>query len=121
MYLPLPDDEATTEIIKIHTIKNGLEFEGDLRSVAEKCIEKFYAGRDISTLCNDAVWNMVREQNPDLSSLADRSLSAIKDYHLNTRKLTLSDFEKSFQNIESAVKFDDLKQFDEWSKKYGCT
>lgn len=121
VYIPLPDDEATTEIIKIHTIKKGLEFEGDMRSIAEKCIEKIYAGRDISTLCNDAVWNMVKEQNPDLSSLADRSLSAIKDYHLNTRKLHLTDFEKSFQNIESAVKFDDLKQFEEWSKKYGST
>ena len=121
VHIPIPDKEAIVEILKIHTTKNGLEFEGNMDKVAEGCVEKKYAGRDISTLCNDAIWNMVREQNPNLSSLADQSIGATQKYELKTRKLHFDDFEKSFGKIEGAVKSADIQKFDGWTKEYGST
>ncbi|MFQ6061839.1 MAG: AAA family ATPase [Methanosarcinales archaeon] len=120
IHIPLPDKSACKEIIRIHTIKKGLKFEEKyLDELADKCVEKLFAGRDIKTLCNDAIWNMVRQENPDLSALADKSLNEIKNYKLKTRDLKIEDFEKSFEVIESAVKEKDLIKYEQWEKDFG--
>ena len=120
VYIPLPDNEACREIIKIHTLKEGLELpESILDQIAGSCTQKLFAGRDIATLCNDAIWNMVRSENPALSELADKSVDAIRLYKLKTRELILDDFEKAFAAMESAVKAQDLQKYDRWAKEYG--
>ncbi len=120
IHIPLPDKEACREIIKIHTFKEGLEFDEQiLEQVADKCNEKLFAGRDIATLCNNAIWNMVRSENPTLSNLADKPIDAIRKYKLKTRELTIEDFEKSFESMESAVKEHDLEKYERWAKEYG--
>ncbi len=120
VHIPLPDKEACREIIKIHTLKEGLEFnERILERVADKCTEKLFAGRDIATLCNDAIWNMVRSENPALSDLADISVDAIRKYQLKTRELTPEDFENAFESMEGAVKERDLQKYERWAKEYG--
>jgi len=120
IHIPLPDKEACREIIEIHTFKEGLEFdEGILGQVADECTEKLFAGRDIAALCNNAIWNMVRSENPALSDLADKPVDAIRKYKLKTRELTIEDFENSFESMEGAVKEHDLKKYDRWAKEYG--
>ena len=120
IHTPLPDKEACREIIKIHTFKEGLEFdERILEQVVDECTEKLFAGRDIATLCNNAIWSMVRSENPTLSSLADKPVDAIKKYKLKTRELTTEDFEKSLESMESAVKAHDLQKYERWAKEYG--
>ncbi|MDI6811202.1 MAG: ATP-binding protein [archaeon] len=120
IHIPLPDKEACREIIKIHTFKEGLEFDEQiLEQVADKCNEKLFAGREIATLCNNAIWNMVRSENPTLSNLADKPIDAIRKYKLKTRELTIEDFEKSFESMESAVKEHDLEKYERWAKEYG--
>lgn len=119
IHIPLPDHDAVKEMIMINTIKKGLEFDGDFERITEKCVEKMYAGRDISTLCNDAIWNMVRNQNPNLSNLADKPLNEVKNYELKTQKLHIEDFELSFERIEGAVKLKDVLQFKQWGAEYG--
>jgi katanin p60 ATPase-containing subunit A1 len=121
IHIPLPDKEACSEIIKIHTFKEGLAFNQEqiIEPIAAKCTEKLFAGRDIATLCNNAIWNMVRSENPTLSSLADKSVDAIRKYKLKTRELTLTDFENSFESMESAVKERDLKRYERWANEYG--
>ena len=119
VFVPLPDSDAVSEMIRINTQKKGLDFEGDLQSVAEKCTSKLFAGRDVSTICNEAIWYMVREQNTDLSSLADQAFDDIKKFKLNVRPLNNSDFSKSFETIESAVKERDLVKYEKWAQEYG--
>jgi len=120
IHIPLPDKEACREVIKIHTFKEGLEFdERILEQVAGKYTEKLFAGRDIATMCNDAIWNMVRSENPTLSSLADKTVDAIRKYKLKTRELTTEDFEKAFESMESAVKAHDLEKYERWAKECG--
>jgi len=120
VYIPLPDNEACREIIRIHTLKEGLELNDViLDQVAGHCTQKLFAGRDIATLCNDAIWNMVRSENPALSELADKSVDAIRMYKLKTRELKFADFEKAFTSMESAVKAQDLQKYDRWAREYG--
>jgi len=119
IYIPLPDKEACKEIIKIHIFKEGLGFDEQiLEQVADKCTEKLFAGRDIATLCNNAIWNMVRSENPALSSLADKPVDAIRKYKLKTRKLTIEDFESSFESMKGTVKEQDLEKYERWAKEY---
>jgi len=120
IYIPLPDKEACKEIIKINIIKEGLGFDEQiLEQVADKCTEKLFAGRDIATLCNNAIWHMVRSENPALSSLADKPVDAIRKYKLKTRKLTIEDFESSFESMKGAVKEQDIEEYEKWAKEYG--
>ena len=120
VHIPLPDREACREIVKIHTLKEGLELdERILDPIADSCTGRLFAGRDIAVLCNDAIWNMVRSENPALSDLADKSVDAIRKYKLKTRKLTIDDFDKAFESTEGAVKAHDLEKYDRWAKEYG--
>ncbi|MEA1864499.1 MAG: ATP-binding protein [Euryarchaeota archaeon] len=120
IHIPLPDKEACLEIIRIHTIKEGLKLdERILDEVAERCTENLFAGRDIATLCNDAIWNMVRSENPALGSLADKPVDAIREYRLGVRELTAGDFEKSFESVRGAVKARDVERYEGWAEEYG--
>lgn len=120
VYIPLPDKEACKGIIKIHTFKEGIEFDEQiLDEVAAKCAKNLFAGRDIATLCNNAIWCMVRSENPALSSLADKPVDAIRQYKLNTRELKREDFMLSFDVMESAVKEQDLEKYERWTEEYG--
>jgi len=64
---------------------------------------------------------MVRAENPALSSLADKSVDAIRKYKLKTRELTIEDFEHSFESMESAVKEQDIEMYEGWAKEYGSS
>jgi len=119
IYVPLPDLPATVEMIMINTQKKGIDFQGDMQSISQECVSKLFAGRDVNTLCNEAIWTMVREQNTGLSQLADKSIDAVKQFKLKVRPLTRSDFERSFETIESAVKARDIVKYESWAQEYG--
>ena len=120
IHIPLPDKETCQDIIRIHTIKEGLKLnEIIIEEVADRCIDNLFAGRDIATLCNDSVWNMVRSENPSLSRLADKPIDAIKKYKLKTRELRNHDFNKSFESMKSTVKEQDIEKYERWAKEYG--
>ena len=57
------------EIVRIHT--KGLDVsEVDLEYLAEECVKRLYSGRDVANLCQEAIWGMIREENPKLYKLA---------------------------------------------------
>lgn len=119
IYVPLPDVQAVNEMIELNTQKKGVEFRGDIQKIAQSCTSRLFAGRDVTTLCNEAIWNMVREQNTGLSNLADKPLDAIKQFKLRVRPLIESDFIKSFETIESTVKQRDVIKYETWAHEYG--
>lgn len=91
--VPLPDYEACREIIKIHTVRGGIDIDNELvDELAKICAERKMSGAEIKGICMDAIWRMVVEMNPDLKKLAGEPYEKIRNYRLRIRKLKREDF-----------------------------
>ena len=117
IYIPLPDKEATKEIIKINT--KGLNLNVDLDEIAEKCVERLYSGRDLKNLCQEAIWNMIRDVNKDLYELAKLPYNELRKRKLKTRALTNDDFEEAFKKIKSPLTKKDIEKYEKWAEEFG--
>jgi AAA+ superfamily predicted ATPase/HEAT repeat protein len=118
IYVPLPDEQAVIEMIKLNTQKKGLELDGDMQIIAQICVEKLFGGRDVAFLCKETIKNMLRELN-DWDKIGNLPLDDIKPYPLEIRPLTKSDFRKSFAKIKSTIEKLDIDKYEDWAKKYG--
>lgn len=117
IYIPLPDMEATKEIIKINT--KGVKLDVDLDGIADKCVENLYSGRDLKNLCQDATWNMIREVNKDLYKMANLSYAELKRRKLKTKSLTNDDFEEAFKKIKSPLSKSEIEKYEKWGDEFG--
>ncbi|WP_456366821.1 ATP-binding protein [Thermococcus sp.] len=118
IYVPLPDKKATKEIIKINT--RGLDISRlDLDAIAEESVKRLYSGRDLKNLCQAAVWNMIREENPDLHKLAELPYEKLRRRSLRTRPLEMRDFEEAFKRIKSPLTRKDIERYEKWAEEFG--
>ncbi len=118
IYVPLPDAKACVEIIKIHT--KGLDISKiKLDEIAEICVEKFYSGRDIANLCQQAIWNMIKDVNKDLHKLAELPYDELKNRSLRTRPLTMEDFYLAFEKVKSPLTKKDVERYERWNEEFG--
>jgi len=118
IHVPLPDIEATVEIMKINT--GGLDVtQVPFESIAQNCYSRFFSGRDISYLCQQAVLNMIRGQNKDLEELSSLPFSKLKAMSLKTGPLKASDFHSAFERIKIPLTPKDLEKYASWSERYG--
>ena len=83
------------------------------------CVERFYSGRDISNLCQEAVWVMVRDVNPELYKLAELPFEELKKRELKVRPLEMSDFEEAFKKVKSPLTKKDLERYERWNEEFG--
>lgn len=117
IFIPLPDKSATMEIININT--KGVELDINLDEIADKCVEMLYSGRDLKNLCQDAIWNMVREVNQDLYKMANLSYSKLKSRKLKTRVLRDGDFEEAFKKTKSPLTKSEIERYERWGDEFG--
>ncbi|MBO8183447.1 MAG: ATP-binding protein [Archaeoglobus sp.] len=118
IYVPLPDKKATKEIIKINT--RGLDISRlDLDEIAEESVRRYYSGRDIRNLCQEAIWNMIREENRDLHKLAELPFEELRKRSLKTRPLEMRDFEEAFKKIKSPLTKKDIERYGKWAEEFG--
>ncbi|NJE85954.1 ATP-binding protein [Thermococcus sp. CX2] len=118
IYVPLPDKKATREIIKINT--KGLDISKlDLDAIAEESVRRLYSGRDIRNLCQEAIWNMIREENRDLYKLANLPFHELSKRSLRTRPLEMRDFEEAFKKIKSPLTRRDIERYEKWAEEFG--
>ncbi|NPA47180.1 MAG: ATP-binding protein [Thermococci archaeon] len=118
VYVPLPDEKAAKEIIRINT--RGLDIRKlDLNAIAEESVRRLYSGRDIKNLCQEAVWNMIREENRDLHKLAELPYEKLKRRSLRTRPLEMRDFEAAFRKIKSPLTRRDVERYERWAEQFG--
>ncbi|WP_456467985.1 ATP-binding protein [Archaeoglobus sp.] len=118
IYVPLPDAKACVEIIKIHT--KGLDISKlDLNEIAEMCVERLFSGRDISNLCQQAIWNMIRDTNPSLHKLAELPYDELKRKSLKTRALEMEDFMQAFEKVKSPLTKRDVEKYERWNEEFG--
>ncbi|HII00929.1 TPA: AAA family ATPase [Methanosarcinaceae archaeon] len=116
--VPLPDKSACKEIIKIH-IKDLDASKLDLDKLASTCVEKFYAGRDLQNLCQQAMWNMIREENKDLDKLAELPYKELEKRKLNITSLKFDYFETAFEKIRSPLTKAQLAKYEKWNEEFG--
>jgi len=111
IYVPLPDREAAVAILKVHL--KGLDLgRVDLNAIAEESVRRLYSGREIASLCNLAVHNMVDEMNPDLGTTVER-------IRLKVRPLEMRDFEAAFRKIKSPLTRRDVERYERWAEQFG--
>ena len=118
IYVPLPDIDACRAIIEIHI--QGLEVSGvDLVELGRQCVDHLYSGRDIQSVCQQAIWTMINDVNPEIHRLADLPFAELKKRVLITRPLCENDFAAAFGRIRSPLKAEDLERYVEWNAKHG--
>ncbi len=118
IYVPLPDKKACIEIIKIN-IGDLDTSKLDLLAIAEECVKKFYSGRDLKILCQEAIWNMIREENPKLYELAELPFEELKNRTLKIRPLETRDFEEALKRVKSPLSKKDIEKYEKWVEEYG--
>ncbi len=118
VYVPLPDKEATKEILRIHT--RGLDTSRlDLDAIAEESVRRLYSGREIANLCNLAVHHMLEDINPELADLEKLSNMDVKNLELKIRPLEMRDFEIAFKKIKSPLTRKDIERYERWAEEFG--
>lgn len=118
IYVPLPDKESTKAIIKLQT--KGLDITNvNLEKVSEKCVDMLYSGRDLSNFCQQAVWNMVHDSNPDLYKLAEIPFEKLSQKSLKTRPLYDDDFIEGWKRIKSPLTRDTIERYEQWNQQCG--
>lgn len=118
IYVPLPDEKATSTILKIHIEDVGANC--NLNDVARECVKKNYSGRDLSTVCQQAIHVMVNDMNPKLHELASLPFEELKKRKLKTRPLTSNDFDEAMNKINSPVNDKTLRKYEAWKEEYGA-
>ena len=118
IYVPLPDAESTEAIIRLHT--KGLDITNvNLKNISDKCVDMLYSGRDLSNFCQQAVWNMVHDSNPDLYKLAEIPFEKLSQKSLKTRPLYDDDFIEGWKRIKSPLTRDTIERYEQWNSQCG--
>ena len=118
IYVPLPDAESTKAILKLHT--KGLDITNvNLENISGKCVDMLYSGRDLSNFCQQAVWNMIHDSNPDLYKLAEMPFEKLSQKSLKTRPLCDDDFIEGWKRIKSPLTQDTIERYEQWNSQCG--
>jgi SpoVK/Ycf46/Vps4 family AAA+-type ATPase len=114
IYVPLPEAESRKKIFEIHLKGSslpGLTID-ELSGMSEG-----YSGRDIASICREAIMCMIREQNPKLEEL---TAVQVEKYSMKYRPLEKSDFEYAFSKIKKTVSPSLIKRYEDWKENL-CT
>jgi SpoVK/Ycf46/Vps4 family AAA+-type ATPase len=118
IYVPLPDEKAAAEIARICV--KGLDASGiNFDSIARECTKRLFSGRDINNLCQQAVWNMIRDENKNLHELSKLDFEELANRALKTRPLREADFSVAFDNIKVSPKSKNLERYMKWAEDFG--
>ncbi len=115
IYVPLPDEGAAEEILRIHL--RGIPVGVNLKAVARLAVRRLYSGREIANLCSLATLRMLEEMNPELGD--PLKVGSIAGKTLTTRPLEARDFNYAFRRVKSPVKRALLKKYEKWAEEYG--
>jgi SpoVK/Ycf46/Vps4 family AAA+-type ATPase len=118
IYVPLPDQKAIKEIIRIHTKELDIS-KLNLDELAEICIERLYSGRDTANLCQQAIWHMIEDENKNLYRLAELSFEELRHKSLKTRELLMDDFYHALAKIRPPLSSKDIERYKKWNEEFG--
>lgn len=122
IYTPLPDKKACQEILKIQT--KGLDISNiDLERIGTMCVNKNYSGRDLQSVCRDAIKSMTQRINKDIfdniEKMAELPFEELQKKTLRTGPLTMEDFTKAIARVKSPLSPSDIQGQEDWNKEFG--
>lgn len=112
--IPLPDDRARAEILRIHLEKRGFRVAVDYETLSN--MTKGYSGREIERFCKEVTSRMVAEMNRDIPRLIDAGLNEVKKYKIQIRDLTLRDFEIARARITPQTTEESMRRYLDWKE-----
>jgi len=98
IHVPLPDAATRAEIFRLQTEANGFEIARPLTCQELAAMTDGKSGRDIQRVCKKVLLNVLKECNRQVPELVARG--AIKNYALQTRPFTRSDFAQAFGQMQ---------------------
>jgi len=143
IYIPLPEVEARTTMLKLHLGKTPNDLtQGDMQAIAARC--EGFSGADISILVRDAIFEPVRrcrraktfkrvqQPGPDGAmrqfwtpcspgdpAAVEMSLMSVPGEELLEPKVVKSDFDAALEKCRPSVAPADLKAHEEFTNSYG--
>ncbi len=118
IYVPLPGKETVRRILELNTVEDEVEVAADLDALAERCVANNFSGREVKNLAQDAVRRMVQAENPQLEQLSEQPVDEVRSYDLQTRPLTMDDFDAAFENIDPKTDESLLERYEDWDVEY---
>lgn len=109
LYIPLPEFEARTQILKnlLRSERNSIA-DDEFRAIGQ--LTDGYSGADIKTVCHEASMGPIR-------SISFDQLNSINPY--DVRPLNINDFQLALTRVRASVSPNDLLHYIEWDKVYG--
>lgn len=107
IYVPLPDEAARMQILKMHT--KGVEIEDTVEFIELAKLSEGYSGADISIVCREALMAPIREL---------RDQGKIEDYESWPRPVSNIDFSYAIKKIKPSVSETELERYDKWSEEF---
>lgn len=115
VYIPLPNDETRTALLKLCLEGVTVEEAFDHQTVADKL--EGYTGSDISNVCRDAAMMAMRRK------ICGRSPDEIKKIKKEEVDLpvTVQDFEEAIAKCKKSVNQEDVAKYEEWIAEFGSS
>ncbi|MBI2148789.1 CDC48 family AAA ATPase [Candidatus Woesearchaeota archaeon] len=97
MLVPVPEDKSRLQILKIHAKNMPLDKDVNLNIIAEKTPN--FVGSDLEALCREAAILALRKD-------------------MNTKKVTMKDFNEALKKVKPSITSDDIKRYEEIEDEY---
>ena len=92
--------------------KSGFETEVPMSILAEQT--QNYSGREISTGCREAIRTMLARANPDLESMVDQGVDAVREYQLKKLPISQGEIDQALAGVRFATGPEELAQYEAW-------
>ncbi|KAL4559964.1 hypothetical protein LXL04_032111 [Taraxacum kok-saghyz] len=114
IYIPLPNLESRTELIKINLKTVEVSADVDISEVARRT--EGYSGDDLTNVCRDASMNGMRRK------IAGKTREEIKNMSkedIAKDPIAMCDFEEAITKVQPSVSAADIERHEKWFQEFG--
>lgn len=117
IYVPLPNQETTADIIRLQT--KGYQLDLNLTTLAHSAVKNNYSGRDLEAVCSHAIEHMIVSENQGFESqYLSLPQNKREEFKLHLRPLNKEDFEYAFNQVHSPITQDLLDAYSAWGNNH---
>lgn len=111
--VPLPDEKARFEILKIMLSKKGFKINAPMEELVK--LTEGLSGREIEQFCKQVIKNMLQQMNSNLPTLVEKGLSEAKGYQIRVRELQLEEFQKARKMVQAVTSPEEMRKYVQWA------